>query len=525
MSTSNYRIICLAVMIGLLSCTRKSQQTTSNRATVTIHTDISAKPYDPMIFGGFIEHFGRQIYGGFFEPGSPLADEQGFRLDVIEALKELKVPVIRWPGGCFVDCYQWHKGVGENRQAYGDPRWGVIEPNTFGTHEFIELCHRLGAEPYICHNGLADVQEMSDWVAYCNASEGKFAEMRKKNGHPEPFNVKFWSVGNERYDTAYVHRVRDGAKAMKQIDPDVQVTCAGSQGGMKAVGFEVSPFLLETAGEYLDYISVHNYWLPRGDQLPKYDYLTAITKSEHPEAYINLVRKSLESAGVRDRLKIAFDEWNLRAWQHPGFPRNTVDNFEDAEILDLVAQRIRGNDLAEQYTMADALFAASFFNACIRHSEDVTMANIAPLVNTRGPLFVHSGGIVRRTHFHTMEMYANELEANVGNAKVISGQITHDNDSVAIIDAIATVDGTGRHWSIALVNRHPSDNVSCKIMMGHKPLSGTFQAKVLSGDSPDAYNDTKHPDRVVPKEVEMTFRKGTAMLPPHSLTVVHVGIR
>jgi alpha-N-arabinofuranosidase len=525
MTLSYHRSICLAALAGILSAATsacREMQSPSNQAIVTINTDTPDRTYDPMIFGGFIEHFGRQIYGGIFEPGSPLADEYGFRLDVIEALKALKVPVIRWPGGCFVDCYQWQKGVGKDRRPYGDPRWGVIEPNTFGTHEFIELCRRLGAEPYICQNSLSSVQEMAEWVEYCNATEGKFAEMRKENGHPEPFNVRFWSVGNERYDTAYIQRVRDGAKAMKQVDPRVLVTCAGSQGGMQAVGFEVSSFLLETAGEYLDYISVHNYWLPRGNQLPRYDYLTAISKSENPDAYITLVIESLENAGMGGRLKIAFDEWNLRAWQHPGFPRNAVENYEDPEILDLVAQRIKGNDLAEQYTMADALFAASFFNACLRHPEDVTMANIAPLVNTRGPLFVHPKGIVRRTHYHTMAMYANELEERVAKAAVTSGKLTHKGDSVAVVDAIATVDESGRQWAIALVNRHPSDKVACTVRTGDELLDGKYKATVLTGDSPDAYNDIEHPNRVAPAEVELTFRKGTANLPPHSLTIVHV---
>jgi len=230
-------LILIAIPMAMLVLPAvAAQQPTTNQAIVAVDTDAAAQAYDPMIFGGFLEHFGRQIYGGVFELGSPLADEKGFRLDVIEALKELKVPVIRWPGGCFVDSYHWQKGVGKNRQSYGDPRWGVIESNTFGTHEFIELCRRLRSEPYICHNSFSDVREMADWVAYCNATEGKFADMRKKNGHPEPFNVKFWSVGNERYDKAYIHRVRDGAKAMKQIDPSVLVTCAGSQGFERSKG-------------------------------------------------------------------------------------------------------------------------------------------------------------------------------------------------------------------------------------------------------------------------------------------------
>ena len=132
-------------------------QSSPNRATIVVATDEPAKAYDPMIFGGFIEHLGKQIYGGSLNRVHP-ADKQGFRLDVIEAIKQLKVPVIRWPGGCFVDSYHWKKGIGNNRQPYDDDRWGVPEPNTFGTHEFIELCRRVGAEPYICQNSLGSIE-------------------------------------------------------------------------------------------------------------------------------------------------------------------------------------------------------------------------------------------------------------------------------------------------------------------------------------------------------------------------------
>jgi alpha-N-arabinofuranosidase len=492
------------------------QRMASQRATVVVDTAASSAAYDPMIFGGFLEHFDNQVYGGVYEPSSPLADERGFRKDVLAALKELKVPVIRWPGGCFVDAYHWQNGVGKNREPYGDFRWGVIEPNTFGTDEFVELCRRIGAEPYICHNGVASVQENLDWVAYCNATEGKFAAMRKANGHPEPFNVKFWSVGNERYDKAYIHRVRDTAKAMKALYPNVHITCSGSQGGQK-----VHSYLMQQAGEHLDSISVHDYWLQRAKSLPENSYATAIVKSEMPGAYMTIVADSLRDAGM-GRLKIAFDEWNLRAWQHPGFPRNKVENYAAPKIRELVELRRRQNDVAEQYTMADALFTASFLNACLRHSEVVTMANVAPLVNTRGPLFVHPGGIVKRTHFHAMAMYANRLEKRIGKVKVDAGKFTHDSTSVDVLDALSTVDPSGQRWAIALVNRHPSESVACTLKMNDKPLDGTYKATVLTGESADSYNDIAHPNRVTPKEVSLVVRKGVADLPAHSLVIVYV---
>jgi alpha-L-arabinofuranosidase len=523
--TKNVRAARLMLLLAAMSTSIAGCNDSSVKkklASVVIHTAAPLQKYDPMIFGGFLEHFDNQIYGGIFEPGSPLADENGFRTDVIDALRELKVPVVRWPGGCFVDAYHWQGGVGSQRKPYGDPRWGVIESNTFGTHEFIEFCRKIGAEPYVCQNGLAGEEEMAAWVEYCNAVEGTYADMRRANGHNEPFNVRFWSVGNERYDTAYIHKVRNSAIAMKQVDPGILVTCAGSQGGMQGLGFRVSSYLFETAGEYLDYISVHNYWLDRGDVLPRYGYLQAIARSDDPEAYISLIIESIEEAGLRGKLKIAFDEWNLRAWQHPGFPRDEVDDFNEPEILSLVDLRKQQNDLPDQYTMADALFAASFFNACIRHSEDVTMANIAPLVNTRGPLFVHPGGIVKRSHFHTMSMYANRLESHFCPSGVTSGILVHGKDTVAMVDALATVDETGKSWAISLVNRDPSEDVGCTVKIGERLLNGKYRATVLTGSSPDDFNDIHSPDRVSPQDTEVLFRKGVVTLPPHSLTIVFV---
>ena len=490
-----------------------------NQVTVTIDTTVTPQPYSRMLFGGFLEHFDSQIYGGGYEPGSPLADAAGFRLDVMAALRELKSSIIRWPGGCFVDSYHWQTGVGRARQPHGDFRWGVVEPNAFGTHEFVEFCRRLGAEPYICQNGLASPRENLDWVDYCNATSGPMAELRKANGYPDPLDVKFWSVGNERYDKAYINRVRETVQAMKGADPTVQVTCSGSQGDGGRCMPGVKPYLLETAGQYLDYVSVHNYWLDRGDPVPHYDYLTAITTCDMPEAYLRIVTESLAKAG-HGRLQIAFDEWNLRAWQHPGFPRDGVEDYEAPEVRERVAQRQRENDLPSQYTMADALFSASFLNACLRYAGQVTMANIAPLVNTRGPLFVHPVGIVKRTHFHALAMYANLLQECMAATTVESAKLAHGDQSVAMVDAVATVDKSGQRWSVAVINRHPDMAVNCMLNLGGIPLNGSFHATQLSGDSPDAYNDIEHPNRVSPRSVDLRFVDGMVSLPPHSLIIV-----
>ena len=495
------------------------------QAVVTVDTDTPSKPYSPMIFGGFLEHFHTQVYGGVFDPGSPLADKNGFRRDVVAALQELKVPIVRWPGGCYVSGYHWEAGVGKKRRPTDDMAWGVVEPNTFGTDEYVELCRLLGWQPYICNNaGNGTIQEMRNWVEYCNASKGPYAQMRKDNGYDKPRNVKLWSIGNENWGQheigykpieQWAPLVLAAAKEMKAADPHIQLTAAA----LPTRAWTLP--LLKMAGPYLDYISIHSYWLPLWGSNDMPDYMTCIMHSESPEQLITDYIGVLEESGYRGRIKIAFDEWNLRGWHHPGFPRKTVQNYGDPEVIKLIAAREQ-NLLASQYTMADALFSASFFNACLRHAEDVGMANIAPIVNTRGPLYVHPKGIVKRTHFHAMALYANELEGRVGKLAIKADKLAHGERSVPLVDAIATVNESGRNWAIALVNRHPENEVACTVKMKDLPLEGSYAALVLAGDAPEAFNDIEHPQRVVPKQAKLTFTKGVANLPPHSLTIVKV---
>jgi alpha-N-arabinofuranosidase len=227
----------------------------------------------------------------------------------------------------------------------------------------------------------------------------------------------------------------------------------------------------------------------------------------------------LDRAGCRGHVKIAFDEWNLRGWHHPGFPRKQPVEADDKEAAEFIAKRDI-NDIAGQYTMADALFTASFLNACLRHCDDVGMANIAPIVNTRGPLYVHPKGVVRRTTFHTLSMYANLLESRVAKLAVEASPYGGGKVSMPVIDAVATVDGAGKKWAIALVNRHPSETATCTVRLGERSLDGTFDATILAGDSPEAYNDVEHAGRAVPERRKLNFTKGTAGLPPHSLTIV-----
>ena len=169
-------------------------------AMVTVGDATDAKPYSPMIFGGFLEHFDSQVYGGVFEPGSPLVGRERVPQGCRRGAEGVEGSIVRWPGGCYVSGYHWESGVGKNRRPTDDMAWGVIEPNTFGTDEFVELCRLLGWQPYICNNaGNGTVEEMKNWVEYCNGTEGKYAQMRKDSGYAKPRNVSIWSIGNENW--------------------------------------------------------------------------------------------------------------------------------------------------------------------------------------------------------------------------------------------------------------------------------------------------------------------------------------
>ena len=198
--------------------------------TFTLRPGRVMKKRSGLIYGQFIEHFHRQIYGGVFDPGSPFADEDGFRTDVLEALRRIRVPILRWPGGCFVSSYHWKKAVGPERTPVFDKSWRVEDPNLFGTDEYVALCRRIGCEPYICTNaGTGTPEEMSDWVEYCNLKDqGEYARLRTKNGHSEPYGVRYWSIGNENYGSwelgakgvgEWGRLVLESAKLMRHVDP------------------------------------------------------------------------------------------------------------------------------------------------------------------------------------------------------------------------------------------------------------------------------------------------------------------
>jgi alpha-L-arabinofuranosidase len=482
--------------------------------TITSRPDAEIFQYNRMIFGQFIEHFHRQIYGGIFDPASKLSDENGFRKDVMEALRELRVPIVRWPGGCFVSSYHWLDGVGLNRSPAYDKAWKVEEPNTFGTDEYIKWCHEIGAEPYICTNaGTGTPEEMSDWVEYCSLNTGKYARIRRENGHQEPYQVKFWSVGNENWGAHEIGAktiaewggfVRESSKMMRAVKPDIKLFAAALPDSNWTLP------LLKEAGYLLDYVSIHGYWDPLWAVNNVSPFIDCMMRSGEPEKDIKRTVHMLDETGFRGKIKIAFDEWNLRGWHHP-----VLGDFR--KEMDYAARD--KNDINATYTMADALFTACFLNSCLRNARDVEIACFSPIVNARGAIYVYPEGIVKRTTFHVLNLYANKLENNILPVNILSDSLRKDGHSTPVIDAILTCNNSKTRFVLAVVNKSPDKIVyfrpDFKDVISKIP--NQIAAVVLNGRTPDDFNDIGAENRVIPNQKQFNVINGIISLPAHSL--------
>lgn len=485
---------------------------------------------DPMIYGHFIEHFHRQIYGGIYDPGNPLSDEDGLRTDVLDAMRHIKVPVLRWPGGCFVSSYHWKDAVGEKRTPFFDKAWRVEDPNTFGTDEYVNMCRKIGCEPYICTNaGTGTAEEMSDWVEYCNLeSEGQYARWRIANGCEKPHRVKYWSVGNENYGAWEIgaksaeewgRLVAEASKMIKHVDPETELTAAA----LTDLDWNIN--LLRMSGQFLDWISIHRYWDDVHEHNDLADYETVMAFTNHTGDSIRKVRGLLEAMGLEKKIRIAFDEWNLRGWCHPN--AHTVSQGVTKE--DYLYPRDL-NDDNSKYTMADAVFSACFLNECNRNCDIVGMANFAPIVNTRGCIYTYKEGIVLRSTYHVFDLYVNYLGDVILDAwsegmksmearNSASGQ----TETTELIDVLATEFSDREGAALAIVNKHPDEAQEITLDL---EADGEAVLYYIAGSSTESYNDVDREEVHIQREDMGVYTPGMRVsVKPHSVGVIQIGVK
>jgi alpha-N-arabinofuranosidase len=482
---------------------------------------------DPMIYGHFIEHFHRQIYGGIFDPGNHLSDAKGFRVDVMEAMRRIKVPILRWPGGCFVSAHHWKDAIGEKRTPFFDKAWRVEEPNTFGTDEYIAFCREINCEPYICTNaGTGTAEEMSDWVEYCNLkNEGPYAKWRISNGNKEPYMVKYWSIGNENYGgweigaksaAEWAPLVNEAAKMMKRIDPQTELSAAA----LADLDWNIN--LLKNCGDRLDWISLHDYWDSIHQTNDYADYEGCMAYTNHVEDKVSKVKGLLFAMGLQNKIRISFDEWNLRGWYHPNIHSVKQGLGPD----DYLTPRDL-NDENNRYTMADAVFTACFLNMCNRNCDIVGMANFAPVVNTRGCIFTHKDGIVLRSTYYVFDLYVNELADIVLDtfAENMPRLQVHEKTGGIVetdaVDLIATVDLKKDSVIIAAVNKDPVKNQNFELEWSKDFVPSRYTIRTLAGTDTESYNDIGRNDAVPGAAEGGAYDLNTSIsLPPHSVSVI-----
>lgn len=477
-------------------------------ARIKIDFDRPIGTIDRNIYGNFIEHLGRCIYGGIYDEGSALSDSDGFRKDVLEAVRGLHIPLLRWPGGNFASGYNWKDGIGpkDARPRRWDTAWQAEESNRFGTDEFMQYCRKLGAEPYITVNmGTGTMQDAADWVEYCNETGNTYwANLRKKHGHPEPYNVKYWGLGNEIYGAwqaghksvqEYGPLALEYAKMMRWVDPSIKLIACG--GPTTEWNREALHSLVEVA----DYISLHHYGGSTDNAKEAHDATGLERQIQVLDAVITTVMATTEK---KERVKIAADEWNI--WFRSWFKRNDDHKLE------------------EIYNLRDALWVSSALNIFHRACRTVKMADLAQLVNVIAPIMASPTGIVLQTTYHPLKLYAEHCGTVALDALVRSDSFP-EYPGTPYLDVSATTDEGNQKLTLAVVNRHPTTDLAVDIVIeGFKPQS-TCDLYELNGPSLDSSNTFAAPDTVAVKKRSISgagaaFRQTFAA---HSLSVMTLG--
>ena len=497
-------------------------------AKIKIDLERKIGTVDPRIFGNFIEHIGRCIYGGLFEEGSPLSDERGFRKDVLEAVRSLRVPVLRWPGGNFVSGYHWLDGVGpvDARPRRSELAWYAEESNRFGTDEFIQYCRVLGTEPHICVNmGTGTMDEAQAWVEYCNGTGNtSWANLRRQHGRPEPYRVRYWGLGNEMYGgwqigslsaEDYVKKAKTFALVMKRTDPSIELIGCGHNG---VSDWDVT--VIQGLAPLIDYYSIHLY-------TGQPDHYANVFSAHQAERAVRLCGALLERVRHTQRIAhpihVAFDEWNV--W----YRRRTHED------------RVGG--VEEQFDLSDALAVGTYLNGFIRQCRIVKLANLAQLVNAIGAVFTNKQGLFLQTIYHPLRLYAEHtldtaLDVHVDGPVYdllpereddVRGRVHHvaDLGPFQLLDVTATCDAAGGALTLAVVNRDKDQSHKATIDLGGAQATGEIQVSEVTGPDVGAVNSFERPDVVGVRErtVDGQGRTLDYEFPAKSISVLRMRLR
>lgn len=468
-------------------------------------------PVDSRIFGGFLEHLGRGIYEGVYEPRSARSDENGFRVDVLEALRGLNMTAMRYPGGNFASGYHWIDGIGpkDQRPTVRELAWQSIEPNQFGTDEFIKVSRLMDWTPMITVNlGTGTPEEARNWVEYCNSPAGtRYADLRAKNGSHSPYGVKLWALGNEMDGPwqlghipaqQYAFIAQQTARMMKEIDPSIETVACGSSTMRGSSYLEWDRTVLEYIGPYADYVSLHRYIDNFRDDTA--DFLASTNsidrRIEHMDSVCRVVQAKTRS---KKRHYLCFDEWNV--WYRTTGPEDSNGRGKFAPHL-----------LEEHYNLEDALVVAGFLNSFIRHADSVKIANLAQIVNVIAPIHVQGDQLLRQSIYYPFALFSSRRDG-ISIQPIVTGP-SYDSLSYGRVNYIDTsaIMGDGV-LHIFLVNRHLNENARVEIDMVRERLKSIRSAEVITGSNPKDSNTCEKPDTIKNQPLQScVVRDGKAFL-------------
>ena len=490
---------------------------------VVIDTARVKADLDRRLLGSFLEHLGRAIYQGIYEPGSPQADAKGFRKDVLNEIKSMGVPIVRYPGGNFVSGYNWLDGVGpkEKRPRVHERAWNSIETNQFGTNEFIEWCRLAGTEPLMAVNlGWGTPETAAAMVEYCNFPRGtKWSDLRREHGVEQPHNVRSWCLGNEMdgpwqigHMTAreYGRKAVDAARQMRAVDRSLQLIACGSSGPFMPTFLEWDREVLEECYQQVDAISLHRYYGNAANGETKGDARAYLAMNldmerqiEEVAATCDYVQKRMRSS---KRLWLSFDEWNV--WYRA---RGGNGKGEEAPHI-----------LEEVYNLEDALLVGGLLNTLLRRADRVKVACLAQLVNVIAPLMTDSKSVIRQTIYYP---YAWALAHCRGQVLDLGVQ-SRAEDGSPNVDVSATFDPAKREYAVLMLNRHLASEQEVTLVFRDDAPSRTLGFETLTGGDLKAANTLEDPKRVMPSTLEppAAGAKVAVKLPRQSYSVLRLRV-
>ncbi|MBC8026316.1 MAG: alpha-N-arabinofuranosidase [Steroidobacteraceae bacterium] len=495
--------------------------------------------FDRRLFGAFLEHLGRAVYTGVYEPGSPLADKRGFRTDTLREVKDLNVPIMRYPGGNMVSGYNWWDGVGpkKNRPTVLERAWNQLETNQFGTNDFMDWAKAVGTEPLLGFNLGTGTSEMAvAYIEYCNYAKGtKWSEMRRSHGYDAPHKVKYWCLGNEMdgpwqmgrlQAREYGRKARDIAQQARVIDPDVKLIACGSSNTILPTYLTWDREVLEECYDQVDGISLHNYW---GNETE----LTGGKSERFLANNLDMERQIHEIIAVADyvqglyrspkKLWLSFDEWNV--WYR-------ARSQEHLDGKGAYAPKL----LEEVYNLEDAMLTGGFLNTLMRQSERVHLACLAQIVNVIAPLVTNEKGILRQPTFYPYQFALKYAQGRMLDIQVdcetypikavgLRADFARDEE-VPFIDAVASYDAKSGRVAVFVLNRDLSNERELALTFEDIAPRSVVAAETITGPDVKAFNTFAEPNKVVATKLDGITAGGkmTIKLPPRSYSVIQLAV-